>query len=163
MSQICLIAAIAKNGVIGNKGKLPFSCPDDLAHFKRTTLGGVCIFGSATYEGLPVRPLPGRVNVVITRDPIFASETVLVFSSLSTVVMTECVRLYPEKTIFICGGASVYERALSLNLPDRLILSQVCSEPEGDVDFPKLDYSRWRPVSTVPHDGFSIETWDRVK
>src|SRR3989338_1209027 len=137
--MITIIAAVAENGVIGNKGKIPWYFPEDFKHFKKATEGNVVIMGRKTYESLPdkFRPLPNRVNIVVS-------------SAMESKEGIEVARSYEEaiekakkhnKEIFIIGGSSLFERALQD--ADRMILSHVKLSPEGDVYFPKFSGNEW--------------------
>ena len=134
--MLSLIVAVADNGVIGSKGALPWHLPDDLAHFKRTTLGKPVIMGRRTFVSIG-RALPGRQNVVVSRDPDFSARGCLVARDLD-----EALGLYataPEQIVI--GGASLYEEALPR--AQRIYLTRVHASPPGDVYFPKLDPGQW--------------------
>lgn len=122
------IAALATNRVIGRGNALPWRLPEDFRHFKATTLGGVLVMGRATYESIG-RPLPGRETVVLSRT-VEAIPGVVVARGWDAVWP-----LFPEKKLFLAGGAKLYAEALPLC--DELILTHVKSEPEGDAFFPE--------------------------
>ncbi len=127
------IAAVARNGVIGADGKIPWRLRGELEHFKETTMGGIVLMGRRTWEGLAVRPLPGRENAVLTSRP-GEIRGAAVFSSLE-----EALRRYgddPRQT-WICGGAELYRAALPLC--SEIILSRVDASPEGDAFFPGIE------------------------
>ena len=136
---LSIIVAMAKNRVIGRDNQLPWHLPADLRHFKQTTMGHPIIMGRKTYESIG-RPLPGRQNIVITRNPDFQAEGCLVVHSLQ-----EALAAVPEaEEVFIIGGASLYREALPL--ADRIYLTLVDAEVEGDTFFPELDASEWQEV-----------------
>ncbi len=136
---LSLIVARARNGVIGNKGGLPWSLKDDMAFFKRTTMGCPVIMGRNTWESLPQRPLRGRDNIVLTHDWNYAAEGARVYSSLApaTQAARAIARRIGRMEVFIIGGAGVYARAL--DIADRLYITEVDAEPEGDTRMPPFD------------------------
>jgi dihydrofolate reductase len=137
--MISIIVAIAENGIIGDKNSLLWNIKEDMRHFRTITTGHPVIMGRKTYESIG-RPLPKRTNVVITRsDSTF--EGCLVAHSLE-----EAVAMFsPEEEIFIIGGAQIYSEALPL--ADRLYLTIVHRNYEGDTSFPALDMSQWKELS----------------
>ena len=137
--MISIIVAIAENGVIGDKNALLWNIKEDMRRFRTTTTGHPVIMGRKTFESIG-RPLPKRTNVVITRgDTTF--EGCEVAHSLE-----EAIAMFPaEDEIFIIGGAQIYAQALPL--ADRLYLTIVHSDYEGDTSFPEINYSEWREVS----------------
>ncbi|MBR2326271.1 MAG: dihydrofolate reductase [Alistipes sp.] len=137
--MVSIIVAIAENGVIGDKNSLLWDIKEDMRHFRTITTGHPVIMGRKTFESIG-RPLPKRINVVITRsDNTF--EGCLVAHSLE-----EAMAMFPpEEEIFIIGGAQIYGEALPL--ADRLYLTIVHRNYEGDTSFPALDMSQWRELS----------------
>ena len=133
---ISLIAAVARNGTIGRGGRMPWRLPADLARFKRITLGHTVLMGRRTWESLG-RPLVGRRNVVLTRDRSFSAPGCETVHSID-----EGRALGGE--LFVIGGATVY--AAFLPFADRLYLTHVDADVEGDAAFPRFDPSRWRLV-----------------
>ena len=145
-----LVAAVAENGVIGADGAIPWHLPEDFAHFRRTTLGGVLVMGRATYDSIG-RPLPGRTTIVLTRDPSWSAEGVLVAHDLD-----EALALAAERatTVYVAGGAAVY--ALALPIADEQVLSEVHARPEGDTRYPDFDRAQWRETAREAYDGFDV-------
>ncbi|MCL4209562.1 MAG: dihydrofolate reductase [Phycisphaeraceae bacterium] len=142
---LSLIAAISKNGVIGRDGGLPWRLPDDLRRFKHLTMGHHVVMGRRTFDEIK-RPLPGRTNIVITRDRSWAHEGVQVAHSLDEAI----AGISPDETeAFIIGGGEIY--ALALPRADRLYLTRVEATIEGDTYFPAFDASTWRLVSAEHH------------
>ena len=139
---ISLIAAVARNGTIGREGRLPWRLPDDLARFKRLTLGHTVLMGRRTWESLG-RSLPGRRNVVLTRDASFAAPGVEVIHSVEA-----GRRLCAGEEVFVIGGAAVY--AAFLPFADRLHITHVDADVEGDAAFPAIDPLQWRLVEETP-------------
>lgn len=140
--RLALIVAQARNRVIGDQNRLPWYLPEDLRYFKQVTLGKPVIMGRKTYESIG-KPLPGRTNIVITRDPSWQAEGVKLASSLDDAV--EIARAQAEvdgaEEAVVMGGAQIY--AQSLGLVDRLYLTEVEAEPEGDAFFPQIDFTHW--------------------
>ena len=154
---VTLLAAVARNGVIGVDGGLPWHLPDELALFKRLTLGHVLVMGRRTYESVG-RPLPGRTTVVVTRNPDWrATEGVLRAGGVGE-ALELASRL--DEEVFVVGGAQVYAEALAS--ADRLALTFVDSEPEGDTTFPDVDWSQWREVARRGGEGWEHVTYERV-
>lgn len=151
-----IVAAVARNGVIGVSGRLPWNIPDDLARFKRLTMGHSIVMGRATFDSIG-RPLPGRVNIVLTKDPDWSRDGVTVTGSLDEALRVS--KLHGDD-VFIVGGADVYRQALAV--ADRLELTEVDAEPEGDTRFPAVDWSQWREVARETHPGYSFVSYDRV-
>jgi dihydrofolate reductase len=135
--SVAIIAAIAENGVIGRDNELPWRLPDDLRRFKRLTLGHPVIMGRLTYESMG-RPLPGRHNIVLSRQPEFAAEGVTVCTS-----MEEALEAVADgEMAFVLGGRQLFE--VALKLADRLYLTRVHAKVEGDVRFPAMTVTDWR-------------------
>lgn len=147
MSELVLIAAVAKNGVIGNANKLPWHLPEDLKHFKELTTGHAVIMGRKTWESLPerFRPLPGRRNIVITRNPAYQAPGATVVHSLA-----EALKVGAGGTaekLFVIGGAELYAHALPL--AKRLELTEIDAAFEGDAYFPAFDRGEWRETGRM--------------
>ena len=146
--MVIIIAAIAENNCIGKEGKIPWHIPEDLKRFKELTLGKNVLMGRKTFEsilGYLGKPLPNRKNIVITRQPDFKPESVIVVSSLDSALASSGYTLNP---VFIIGGGEIYAQALPL--ADRLYITEVHHDfPEGDVFFPAIDKNIWRETSRV--------------
>lgn len=146
MTSLSIIVARARNGVIGRHNQLPWHLPEDLAFFKRTTLGAPVIMGRKTHESIG-RPLPGRRNLVVTRDPkrVFAGcETV---SNLAHALELCASASVPQA--FLIGGAQLY--AEGLNYADQLIITEIDKDFDGDAFFPKPDPLVWKQISQSQH------------
>lgn len=143
---ISLIVAIAQNGVIGAKGDLPWRLSSDLKRFKRDTMGKPIIMGRKTWESIG-RPLPGRANVVVTRDAGYDAQGADVVNTLEDAFTIADTRARCEGASEICiiGGGQLYNDALKY--ADKLYVTHVMAEPEGDTYFPEIDPSLWKPVS----------------
>jgi dihydrofolate reductase len=135
--RISLVVAYAKGGVIGKDGGIPWRLPDDLRHLRRLTLGHTVVMGRRTYESIG-KPLDQRLNVVLTRDPEFHADGVRVIHHPD-----EVFSLTGE--VFILGGATLYERFLPV--ADRLYITEIEAEVEGDTFFPEWDRTQFRKVS----------------
>ena len=142
---VSLIAAMDRNRLIGNKNQLPWHLPADLAHFKQVTMGKPIIMGRKTYESIG-RPLPGRTNIVLTRDDGYQAEGIVLASSLEQAIDRASE---DSDEVMIIGGSNIYEQALGSS--DRLYLTLVEEAFEGDAWFPEIDMGQWREVSSESH------------
>jgi dihydrofolate reductase len=145
---VALVAAVAANGVIGRDGGLPWRIPDDLRHFKAITLGKPVIMGRRTWQSIG-RPLPGRRNIVVTRDAGFAADGAEVVASLDAAL----ARAGDVAEAMVIGGGEIYTQALPR--AGRLYLTEIHAEAEGDVHFPAIDRALWRETARDdrPADG----------
>jgi dihydrofolate reductase len=148
--RITVVAAVADNGVIGNRGDIPWHVPADFAHFKALTMGHVLVMGRATYDSIG-RPLPGRTTIVLTRDPRWSADGVLVASSLDDAL--DLAAELPGE-VFVAGGAGVY--AAALDRAHALVLSEIHLSPEGDTFFPEVDRDRWTETRRDPYLGGEV-------
>lgn len=144
---LVLISAMSLNRVIGKAGGLPWRLPDDMAHFKRTTMGSPVIMGRRTFE-TDSGVLPGRLNIVVTRRQGWSAEGVEVAGSVESARDLAALR-EPERDAFVIGGGEIY--ALALPIADRLELTIVHAVIEGDTRFPDYDRSRFRLVRSRRH------------
>ncbi|EED31864.1 dihydrofolate reductase [gamma proteobacterium NOR5-3] len=140
---IALIVAAADNDVIGRDNALPWQLPGDLAHFKRTTMGKPILMGRLTYESIG-RPLPGRTNIVISRDPGYSAAGVRSVQSLEKALelAKDIAVIDGSSELMIIGGAQIY--ALALPLASRIYLTRVHVEPAGDAFLPAIDWAHWK-------------------
>ena len=143
-----MIAAVARNGVIGRTengvGRLPWRLPEDLKHFKALTMGHPMIMGRKTWESLPGR-LPGRPHIVVTRNATYRAEGATVVGSLAEAIAA----MGNIDEIFVIGGAELYAQALAI--ADRLQLTEIAADFEGDTCFPSWDRSNWRETARETH------------
>lgn len=152
LPHLALVVARARNGVIGRDGDLPWRLRSDLQRFKAVTLGKPCIMGRKTWDSLPLKPLPGRLNLVLSKDESFGEGG----SAKGAVVCTtldEAVEIAREQAmddgvdeVCVIGGAGLF--AAALPRAKRLYLTEVEAEPEGDVLFPAFDETAWVEVSS---------------
>lgn len=141
---ISLIVAMAKNGVIGRDNQLPWRLPADLAHFKRVTMGKPMIMGRKTWESLPGL-LPGRRHIVVTRDKAYRAEGCTLVNSLDQALAAAG----EAAEVMVVGGGTIYKEMLPR--ADRLHLTLVDAEVEGDARFPEIDFSQWRECTRESH------------
>jgi len=139
MTTISLILARADNGVIGDKGGLPWRLSDDLRRFKALTMGKPIIMGRKTWDSLPKKPLPGRSNIVVTRDPSFAAEGAVTVRSLEEAVARAEAK-HPDE-IMVIGGAQIFVAALPR--ASRIHLTEIHASPEGDTHLAAFDKKIW--------------------
>ena len=158
---ITLVAAVARNGVIGADGDIPWTLPGEQARFKQTTMGHVLVMGRATYESIG-RPLPGRTTIVVTRQvgwqPAGGLPDGLLVAGSVDAALTWAREI--DEQVFVAGGAQVYAEALQR--ADVLLMTWVDAEPEGDTFFPAVDWDAWREVSREDKDGWSLAAYERV-
>ncbi|MFD1564647.1 dihydrofolate reductase [Haloarchaeobius amylolyticus] len=164
--ELVAIVAVADNGVIGNDGDMPWHIPADLKHFKETTMDHPVIMGRVTYEGILEtlgEPLPGRTTIVLTsRDLETPDNTVVAHDLEDALAKAEIAareRHDGVDRVFVAGGATIYEQFLPA--VDRLIITEVHDEPDGDTYFPEWDRKSFREVSRDEHDGFAFVEYTR--
>lgn len=151
--QIVLVAAAAENGVIGAVGGMPWRLSSDLKRFKRLTSGHPVVMGRKTFASIG-RPLPGRTNIVITRDPGFAHEGLRVVATPAEglALAGEIARADGVDAIMVIGGGQIY--AATIGRADRLEITRVHATPEGDTRFPDIDPAIWRETAReIPQRG----------
>lgn len=153
---ITLIAAVARNLVIGDAGGLPWHIPGDLPRLKRLTMGHVLVMGRKTFDSIG-RPLPGRTTIVVTRQPGWHADGVEVAHTIPAAL--ECAARLGDQ-VFVMGGGEIYTQAL--DVADRMELTEVDAAPQGDTHFPPVDWSRWHEVAREQHDGYAFATFDRA-
>ena len=142
--MISLVVAMADNGVIGKDGALPWRIPEDMRRFKALTLGKPCVMGRKTWDSLPRKPLPGRDNIIVTRDPGFAAPGAIVAHSLDDALAREA----PE--ICVIGGVAIF--AAALGRADVVHLTEVHADVDGDVRMPLFDRALWRETAREDHE-----------
>ncbi|TAL19294.1 dihydrofolate reductase [Patescibacteria group bacterium] len=156
--MISLIAAVAKDNVIGKAGKLPWNLPEDLKHFRDLTIGKTVLMGKTTWESLPekLRPLPGRKNVVVALEADYQVPAgVELFHDLGAALAS-----HADEKVMVMGGASIYRQ--TIGLADTLYITHLDLTVEGgDAFFPAIDPSVWREVSREEGEGMAWVTYKR--
>ena len=144
---VALVAAVARNGVIGRRGSLPWHLPEDMAHFREVTIGHPVVMGRITWESLPerFRPLPGRRNIVVTRQAEWQADGAARAGSVAAALELGA----GSARVSVIGGAELYEQALPL--ADELLLTELDVDVEGDRFFPAFDRDAFREVSREQH------------
>ncbi|WP_437422337.1 dihydrofolate reductase [Stutzerimonas chloritidismutans] len=163
---LAMIAALAENRVIGLDNKMPWHLPADLKHFKAMTLGKPIIMGRKTWDSLG-RPLPGRLNLVVSRQPGLQLEGAETFPSLDAAFARaeQWAREQGVDEVMLIGGAQLYAQAL--NRARRLYLTRIDAAPDGDAFFPDFDETQWQRVDDQAHPAeggapaYRFETWQR--
>ncbi len=168
MTRLAIIVAAADNGVIGRNNGLPWNLPEDLRYFKRVTMGKPIVMGRRTFESIG-RPLPGRSNIVISRNVDFMSPGVQVVTSLdeALALADNIAKIDGTSEIVVIGGAEVYRLAMAV--ADRLYITEVHANVEGDVMLPPVHWPDWRELSREYHAvsadnpfDYSFVVYDRV-
>lgn len=142
--RVRLVVAVAENGVIGRDGGMPWRLSTDMRRFKTITMGKPVIMGRRTWESLPKRPLPGRRNIVVTRDPAYAAAGATPARSLDEALAV--ARADGAEEACVIGGGEIY--AAALPLADTLDVTHILAEIDGDTLFPAIDPALWRTVSS---------------
>ena len=155
MPLVSLVAALARNRVIGAGNRMPWHLPEDLRRFKRLTMGAPVIMGRKTHQSIG-KPLPGRRNIVVTRRPGAAWAGCEVAHSLGAALALAAGA--PE--VFVIGGAELYR--LALPRADRLYLTLIDADYAGDALFPEIDPAQWRETAREPGAGFAFVTYQRA-
>ena len=150
---ITVLAAVGANRAIGRNGDMPWHLPQDLAHFKATTMGHTMVMGRKTYDAIG-RALPGRRTIVITRQKGWHAPGVEVAHSLA-----DALALAGPTEVFVIGGGQVYQEAMPF--ADQMMLTEIEQSPEADVFFPEFDLDHWHEVVRERHDGFAFVTYVR--
>jgi dihydrofolate reductase len=147
--NISMIAALAQNRVIGKNNDLPWSLPDDMKYFMQTTKGHHCIMGRKNYDSIPskFKPLPLRTNIVVTRQKNLDAPGCVVVNDIQKGIRLS--RDAKETEVFIIGGAEIYKEGMSV--ADRLYLTEIKADIEGDTYFPEVDHKKWKEKSRVHH------------
>jgi dihydrofolate reductase len=154
--RVYLVAAVAANGIIGAKGRLPWHLPEDLKHFQKLTLGHPVIMGRRTWESLR-KALPGRDNIVVTRTPGYQARGAAVAGSLAAAL----ARCAGEPVVFVIGGEQLF--AESLPAAAGLIMTEIHRDFEGDTRFPGYDRSKWRETQREAHTAGDGMRFDFVR
>ncbi|EMA08804.1 dihydrofolate reductase [Haloarcula vallismortis] len=159
--KLSVIAAVAANGVIGAGGDVPWQYPEDLTHFKQTTVGHPVIMGRRTFESIRRDlggPLPKRLNIVLTTTPSQLPDSVTAVTSTTT-ALAEAADSGASLT-YVIGGATVYEQFLPQ--ADELLLTELTASFDGDTVFPTVDWSCWTETDRTTHSEFAIVKYTRT-
>jgi dihydrofolate reductase len=157
--EIVLIVAVAENGVIGASGAIPWRLKSDMARLKALTMGKPVVMGRKTFVSIG-RPLPGRTNIVITRDPNYRAQGAVVttsFENASAVAHGDALRRFATE-IAVIGGADIY--AQWMDSADRLEITEVHARPDGDTRFPAVDLAAWEEVARVRNPAGPVDSAD---
>lgn len=147
-AAVVIVAAVARNGVIGNRGEMPWRLSTDLRRFRQLTMGKPVIMGRKTFAAIG-KPLPGRINIVVTRSRDFSAEGVLVAPDLDQAIVIgrrEAGRAGVSE-VTVIGGGEIY--AAAIGRADRLYITHVEASPDGDTRFPDIDPNLWKAVSST--------------
>lgn len=140
MCQIIFLVAVDKNGVMGCDGEIPWHYPEDVQRFKRITMGYPVIMGRKTWESLPVKPLPGRENIVLTKNNRYADHRCHVYDSFKTAIYD-----YRTLKVFVIGGAQIFKEYM--DFADQIDITYINKEYKGNVYWPGIDLSQWEVIS----------------
>lgn len=158
-NKIIIIAAVSKNGIIGDNGQIPWHSKEELNFFKETTFGFPVVMGRKTFESLN-KPLIGRENIILSRDEKFKlKQNCLVFHSILEVI-SYCEKIKNNKC-FIIGGGEIFEQ--TIKVADKLIISQMNFNCKGDVLFPEIDKNKWNLTAAKPYKEFIVNYYAKVK
>jgi dihydrofolate reductase len=157
MAEVVIIAAVARNRVIGKDNRLLWNIPEDMAHFKTLTASHTVVMGRKTWESLPprFRPLPNRRNIVISRQADYAAPGAEVADSLENALKLASTAV----TVFVIGGEQIYAQAMGI--ADRLEITEVDREPDGDAWFPEIAAVDWEKAAKTEGAGFAFVTYRR--
>ncbi len=155
---LTIVVAMGEGRVIGADGGMPWHLPEDLAHFKTTTLGHPMIMGRKTFEAIG-RVLPGRTTIVVTRQADWSAPEVVVAADLDAALEAGFAI---DDEVFLVGGGQVFAEGLSRDLVDQLIVTHIDAAPAGDTVFPPIDPAAWRETSREAFSGFDIATYERI-
>ncbi|MEL6534270.1 MAG: dihydrofolate reductase [Bacteroidota bacterium] len=162
-----IIVARAENGVIGKDNDLVWHLPKDLKHFKTYTKGHMLVMGRKSFESMGMGGLPGRLNMIVTRNRAYTAEGCLVFHSLEEAL--ETAKAHRQQEVYILGGGEIYRQALEKDLVDRLVITEVHGEFEGDTTFPEFDANKFveerreaHPADEQHSHGYTFVWYNRV-
>lgn len=157
--MLSLIAGISQNNCIGKNGQLPWHIPEDLKHFREVTAGKIVLMGRKTWESLPekFRPLPNRINIVITRQTDYSVPTgVEVYATID-----EAVAAHPNEEIMVIGGAEIYKQ--TIDKAEKLYMTHINQAVDGDAFFPTIDLTIWKETDRADHSNYSFVTYFRYQ
>ncbi len=146
--RLSILVAMAKNRVIGQHNKLPWHLPTDLKHFKSLTMDHAIIMGRKTYESIG-KPLPGRINIIITHQQNFEAPGAIVVNSIENSFKVSQEMRGTTKECFVIGGEQLFRQ--TLNECQRMYITEIQRDFEGDTVFPEFDYSDWKEIERIKH------------
>ena len=153
MKEIIIIAAISENSTIGKDNKIPWHYKEDFQHFKDLTLNHPVIMGRKTWESLPIKPLPKRKNIILTRNKDYVAEDVFLANSIES-----ALNLCPDESkIYIIGGQNIYQTFMEL--ANKLEITRIHKTIEGDTFFPEIDLNKWKIIKQEDKGKFSFVTY----
>jgi dihydrofolate reductase len=154
---LSLIAAVGKNGIIGSNGDLPWHLPADMKFFSKTTRGHHVLMGRKNFESIPAkfRPLPGRPNIIVTRNSEYTADGAHVVSSIDAGISYAKHR--GEEELFIIGGGEIYQQ--TIDQAERMYLTHVNAQPEGETHFPSFDPEEWNKEEILYHPKDDIHNY----
>jgi len=157
--RVSLIVALSENHVIGRNNKLPWYLPNDLKYFKQVTMGKPIVMGRKTYESIG-KPLPGRVNIVVTRNKDWSAEGVRVVHSLENAfeLAASIAEIDGQDEVMIIGGDQIYKSALPM--VDRMYLTEVHAQVDGDAFFPEFDRDAWQELGREDYQASEPNPYD---
>lgn len=158
---VTVIAAVAANGVIGAAGDMPWHLPGEQRRFKELTWGHPIVMGRKTFESIG-RALPGRTSIVVTRSPSWTppggpAREVLVAAGVDEALE---IAYGIDRDVYVIGGGEIY--AATIDRADRLEITEVHLEPDGDAFFPKIDPATWVELDRIPADGYTYVSYERL-
>ena len=169
MKTIIVVAKDAHNG-IGKENDLPWHLPADMKFFKETTMGHIVLMGRKNYESIPerFRPLPNRLNMILTRDKSFHAEDCLVFHSINEMINWKATQENEKRKLFVIGGGEIFKQFLESNLVDEMLITQIDATVEADIFFPEIKEDEWSKEIILTHEkdeenSFPFSIWKYTK
>lgn len=157
--MVTLLAACNKKMVIGDKGKIPWHCPEDMKFFKKLTMGQVVLMGRKTWESLPKKPLPGRLNIVVSKQDFEPQENVRFVKTVKA-GLEEAKIAHPTGKVFVIGGSQIYTHVLLHHLVDEMIISRIADDSRGDTEFPIIGGEWYAPLDhLVDRENYLIASY----
>jgi dihydrofolate reductase len=153
MKTVIIVAKDNRNG-IGKENDLPWHLPADMKFFKETTSGHIVLTGRKNYDSIPerFRPLPNRLNIILTRDQLFQAPDCLVMHSIEEVIVWKNQQNEDNRTLFIIGGGEIFNQFISADLVDEMFITHIETTVQADVFFPSFDESKWNKSSVLKHE-----------
>lgn len=152
--KVSLVVAVDKNNGIGKNNDLPWHLPADMKFFKETTTGNIVLMGRKNYESIPLkfRPLPNRLNIILTRDKNYKAENCLIFYSIDEFMTWKKENDADERTLFITGGGEIFKQFLDRKLVDEMYITHIDHSFEADIFFPEVNFEEWEKEIVFSHE-----------